>query len=262
MIGAIAGDIIGSVHEFGRTKTKDFPLFTPDCAFTDDSVLTVAVAQAILTDGDYRKAVLELGRRYPDAGYGGFFRGWLRSPDPKPYNSFGNGSAMSVSPVGFAFGTEDDVLREASRSAEITHNHPEGVKGAQATALAVFLARMEKDKGLIRSEIASRFRYDLGRTVDGIRPGYGFDETCQGTVPEAIIAFLDSTSYEDAIRNAISLGGDADTLACITGGIAEAFYGPVPFEIRRKVKEILTPELGKITEDFCARFGLMAWTAE
>lgn len=256
MIGAIAGDIIGSAHEFGRTKTKDFPLFGPGSAFTDDSVLTVAVARAILTDGDYEKAVREIGRRYPDAGYGGFFAGWLFSSDPKPYNSWGNGSAMRVSPVGFAFDTVDDVLREAARSAEFTHNHPEGVKGAQATALAVFLARTARDKGLIKSEIAARFGYDLDRTVDGIRPGYSFNESCQETVPEAVIAFLESDSYEDAVRNAVSLGGDADTLACITGGIAEAFYGPVPPEIRQKVQEILPFDLWKVVTDFCERYDL------
>ena len=256
MIGAIAGDIIGSVHEFGRTKTKNFPLFVPESRFTDDSVMTVAIARAILTDGDYRKAVLELGRRYPDAGYGGFFAGWLRSDDPQPYNSWGNGSAMRVSPVGFAFDTVEDVLREAARTAAFTHNHPEGIKGAQATALAIFLARTEWDMDLIRVEITNRFGYDLDRTVDAIRPGYGFDESCQRTVPEAIIAFLDSTSYEDAIRNAISLGGDSDTLACITGGIAEAFYGPVAPEIRQKVKEILPADLWKAAADFCERYDI------
>ena len=262
MIGAIAGDIIGSAHEFGRTKSKDFPLFVPDSTFTDDSVLTVAVARAILTDGDYQKAVREIGRRFPAAGYGGFFQSWLRSPDPKPYNSWGNGSAMRVSPVGFAFDTVDEVLREAARTAEFTHNHPEGIKGAQATALAVFLARTEWDKDLIRVEITARVGYDLNRTVDGIRPGYGFDESCQRTVPEAIVAFLDSTSYEDAIRNAISLGGDADTLACITGGIAEAFYGPVPTEIRTMAAEILPADLWGITQDFCRRFNIPPFDEE
>ena len=158
MIGAIAGDIIGSVYEFGHIKSKEFPLFGPESRYTDDSVLTVAIAQAILTDGDYRRAVLDLGRRYPDAGYGGFFRGWLDSPDPKPYNSWGNGSAMRVSPVGFAFESVEDVLREAQRSAEFTHDHPEGIKGAQATALAVFLARTEWDKDLIRHEITDPVR--------------------------------------------------------------------------------------------------------
>ena len=256
MIGAIAGDIIGSVYEFGLIRTKEFPLFGPESRFTDDSVLTVAVAQAILTDGDYRRAVLDFGRRYPDAGYGGFFRGWLDSPDPKPYNSWGNGSAMRVSPVGFAFESVEDVLREAKRSAEFTHDHPEGIKGAQATALAVFLARTEWDKDLIRNEITTRFGYDLDRSVDEIRPGYGFDESCQRTVPEAIIAFLESESYEDAIRNAISLGGDSDTLACIAGGIAEAFYGPVPAVITEQVRGILPADLWGVTEEFCARFHL------
>jgi ADP-ribosylglycohydrolase len=254
MIGAIAGDIIGSVYEFGVTKSKEFPLFSPGSRYTDDSVLTVAVAQAILTDGDYRRAVLDLGRRYPDAGYGGFFRGWLDSPDPRPYNSWGNGSAMRVSPVGFAFETVEDVLREAQRSADFTHDHPEGIKGAQATALAVFLARTEWDKDLIRHEVTTRFGYDLDRTVEEIRPGYGFDESCQRTVPEAIVAFLESESYEDAIRNAVSLGGDSDTLACITGGIAEAYYGPLPAVIIERVKGILPADLWGITENFCTRF--------
>ncbi len=256
MIGAIAGDIIGSVYEFQRTKSKKFPLFSPECFFTDDTILTVAVAQAILTDGNYKKAVLAFGRRYPEAGYGGSFRIWLHSRDPKPYNSYGNGSAMRASPIGFAFDTVDDVLREAARSARFSHNHPEGIKGAQATALAVLLARTERSKDLIRSEIAARFGYDLDRTVDEIRPSYGFDETCQRTVPEAIVAFLDSTSYEDAVRNAVSLGGDSDTLACITGGIAEAFYGGVPARIRAKVRRILPPDLLEVTERFCARYGL------
>ena len=262
MIGAIAGDIIGSVHEFGRTKSKEFPLFVPGSTYTDDSVLTAAIAQAILTDGDYEKAVRDIGRRYPHAGYGGFFRGWLHSADPKPYNSWGNGSAMRVSPVGFAFDTADDVLREAARTAAFTHNHPEGIKGAQATALAIYLARTEWDKDLIRREIASRFGYDLDRTCDDIRPTYGFDESCQRTVPEAVIAFLDSESYVDAIRNAISLGGDSDTLACITGGIAEAFYGPVPTEIRTMAAEILPADLWGITQDFCRRFNIPPFDEE
>ena len=256
MIGAIAGDIVGSAYEFGRTKRKDFPLFGPDSEFTDDSVLTAAVAQAILSDGDYRRTVLEFGRRYPGRGYGGGFQGWLDSSDPKPYDSWGNGSAMRVSPVGFAFDTVEDVLREAKRSAEFTHNHPEGVKGAQAAALAVYLARTAKDKDVLRTEIAGRFGYDLARTVDGIRPGFGHDESCQRTVPESVVCFLESTSYEDAVRNAVSLGGDADTLACITGGIAEAFYGPVPAGIRAKAKKILAPELWTVVEAFRKKFGI------
>lgn len=257
MLGAIAGDIIGSVYEGHRIKTKDFPLFQPRCHFTDDSVLTIAVAQAILEGGDYLRAIRELGRRYPRAGYGGAFKAWLRAEQPMPYNSWGNGAAMRVSPVGWAFESVDDVLREAARTAEITHNHPEGIKGAQATALAVYLARKGQGKEAIRQEIAGRFGYDLARTVDGIRPGYRFDVSCQGTVPEALIAFFDSTSYEDAVRNAISLGGDSDTLACITGGVAEAFYGHLPAGILDRVRACLTPDLWEVTERFCRRYGVL-----
>jgi len=254
MIGAIAGDIIGSVYEHRQIKTKDFPLFDARCTFTDDTVLTVAIADAILSGKPYLDSVRRIGRRYPDVGYGGSFIGWLYSPDARPYNSWGNGSAMRVSPIGFALTTEDEVLDQARATAEITHNHPEGVKGAQATALAVFLARTGADKESIRSRIASQFEYDLDRTVDEIRPSYAFDISCQGTVPEAIIAFLDSDSYEDAVRNAVSLGGDSDTLACITGGIAEALYGGVPDGIRTKVKELLTPDLWSVTQAFCAKY--------
>lgn len=256
MIGAIAGDIIGSVYEFRPIKMKNFPLFSPFCDFTDDTVLTVAVAEAILTGRSYLEAIREIGRRYPNAGYGGFFYRWLHSKDSRPYNSWGNGSAMRVSPIGFAFQDEQSVLKEAARTAEITHNHPEGVKGAQATALAVFLARTGHSKEEIRTTIQRRFNYDLDRTVDDIRPTYSFDESCQRTAPEAIIAFLDSISYEDAIRNAVSLGGDSDTLACITGGIAEAFYGDVPSEIRVKVMECLSPDLWDITDKFSTKYGI------
>ena len=256
MIGAIAGDIIGSVYEHSPIKTKDFPLFHPQGCFTDDSVLTIAIAKAILDDRNYLKTVWEIGRRYPQAGYGGSFIRWLSANEPKPYNSWGNGSAMRVSPVGFAFDTADTVLQEAARTAEISHNHPEGVKGAQATALAVFLARTTRDKALIRREVGDRFGYDLNRTVEDIRPFYGFDVSCQGTVPEAIIAFLDSDSYEDAVRNAISLGGDSDTLACITGGIAEAYYGPVSPDILNKVEACLTGDLWEITEQFYRKYGM------
>jgi ADP-ribosylglycohydrolase len=254
MIGAIAGDIIGSVYEHRPIKTKAFPLFDPRCRFTDDSVLTVAVADSILTGRPYLESMRDIGRRYPDAGYGSAFIHWLHSHDPWPYNSWGNGSAMRVSPVGFAFATEDDVLHQAQKTAEISHNHLEGIKGAQATALGVFLARTVHDKEKIRRQIGQRFDYDLDRTVDDIRPGYTFEVSCQKTVPEAIIAFLDSQSYEDAVRNAVSLGGDSDTLACITGAIAEAFYGAVPSRIRTKVKALLTPDLWAITENFCKKY--------
>jgi ADP-ribosylglycohydrolase len=254
MIGSIAGDIIGSVYEQDPIKTKDFPLFHPRCRFTDDTVLTVAVADAILTGGSYKQSVREIGRRYPNAGYGGSFFAWLHSDHPQPYNSWGNGAAMRVSPVGFAFNTEDEVLGEAAKTAGISHNHPEGVKGAQATALSVYLGRLGHTKDEIREQISQRFGYDLHRTVNGIRPAYTFDISCQGTVPEAIIAFLDSNSYEDAVRNAISLGGDSDTLACITGGIAEAFYRDVSEGIRAKVREILTPDLLRIADAFCRKY--------
>jgi len=254
MIGSIAGDIIGSIYEQNPIKTKEFPLFHPRCRFTDDTVLTVAVADAILTGGPYEQSVREIGRRYPNAGYGGSFIAWLHSDHPQPYNSWGNGAAMRVSPVGFAFNTEDEVLSEAAKTAGISHNHPEGVKGAQATALSVYLCRMGHTKDEIREQISQRFGYELRRTVNDIRPAYTFDISCQGTVPEAIIAFLDSNSYEDAVRNAISLGGDSDTLACITGGIAEAFYRDVSDGIRAKVREILTPDLLRIADAFCRKY--------
>ena len=254
MIGAIAGDIIGSVYEYRGIKTKEFPLFDARCNFTDDSVLTIAVADAILSGAPYVDSIRKIGQRYPGAGYGGNFSRWLHSEDYRPYNSWGNGSAMRVSPVGFAFSTEGEVLRQARMTAEITHNHPEGIRGAEATALAVFLARTDHSKEDIREQISTRFGYDLARTVDDIRPSYSFDVSCQGTVPEAIIAFLDSDSYEDAVRNAVSLGGDSDTLACITGGIAEAFYGSVPDEIKAKVEEILTPDLWEVTKAFCEKY--------
>ncbi len=258
MIGAIAGDIIGSVYENYPIKTKDFPLFHARCNFTDDTVLTVAVADAILRNRPYVDSIRQVGRRYPGAGYGGSFARWLHSDNARPYNSWGNGSAMRVSPVGFAFASEEDVLEQARMTAEITHNHPEGIKGAEATALAVFLARTGQGKVNIKARIQEQFGYDLDRTLSEIRPSYSFDVSCQGPVPEAIIAFLDSESYEDAVRNAVSLGGDSDTLACITGGIAEAFYGSIPEVIRAKVQELLTPDLWEVTEAFCRRYRLPA----
>ena len=253
MIGAIAGDIIGSIYEHWPIKTKEFPLFNDRCSFTDDTVLTVAIADAILTDRSYRQSLQQIGKMYPHAGYGGTFVQWLHSDNPQPYNSWGNGSAMRVSPVGFAFQSEADVLLNAKLTAQVSHNHPEGIKGAQATALAIFLAKSGSEKKQIRKRISDEFGYDLNRTVDDIRPKYAFDVSCQGTVPEALVAFIDSDSYEDAVRNAISLGGDSDTLACITGGIAEAFYG-VPDHIREEVCKQLTPDLLKIVERFCLKY--------
>lgn len=254
MFGAIAGDIIGSIYEAGPIKHKSFQLFHPACTYTDDSVLTVAVANAILENRPYRDEVLRLGRRFPYAGYGGSFRQWLRAEDPAPYGSWGNGAAMRVSPISFAFDTVEEVLDHAKESATITHDHPEGVKGAQAAALVGFLARTGASRENIRQEISERFDYDLNRTVDTIRPAYSFDVSCQRTVPEAIVSFLDSESYEDAVRNAVSLGGDSDTLACIAGGIAEAFYGGVPENVFECAKTILDDELLDIAESFCVRY--------
>ncbi len=256
MLGAIAGDIIGSVYEFHPHKTKTFPLFCEDSRFTDDTVLTIAVASAILDSADYGASIATFAERYPHAGYGGLFLRWLQSPSRAPYNSWGNGSAMRVSPVGFAFDTVDEVLHEARKSAEFTHNHPEGIKGAQAAALAVYLARSGVSKDDIKDEIHGRFAYDLSRKLDEIRPAYSFDVSCQGTVPEAIIAFLESESLEDAIRNAVSLGGDSDTLACITGGIAQAFYKEIPDEIETAVRKRLPMELSPILDKFQLTFSL------
>lgn len=250
MLGAIAGDIIGSVHEFLREKILDFPLFVEESTFTDDSVLTVAVADCLLTGSPYVEKFHEYARAYPGRGYGGGFGQWVQSGSRAPYNSWGNGAAMRVSPVGFAFGSIEEVLCEAKRSAEVTHNHPEGIRGAQATATAIFLGRQGETKDGIRKDIRDRFGYDLSRTIEDIRPTYSFNESCQGTVPEAITAFLDSSDYEEAIRLAVSLGGDADTLACIAGGIAEAFYGGVPKSIADRALSMLDDKLRTIVNQF------------
>jgi len=256
MIGAIAGDIIGSVYEHHAVKTTDFELFGPYSTFTDDTVLTVAVADCILHGEGYAPTLRDYGRRYPNRGYGGTFYHWLLSDTMGPYESFGNGSAMRVSPVGFAFDTLEQVLEEAMKSAEVTHNHPEGIKGAKSVAAAVFLCRTGATKEEIQSYLETTFGYDLDRSLDFIRPTYGFDVTCQGSVPEAIIAFIESNDYEDAIRKAISLGGDSDTIACITGGIAQAYYKYIPDYIIQKVIGLLAPELLNIVDEFNAKFGL------
>jgi ADP-ribosylglycohydrolase len=256
MIGAIAGDIIGSAYEFHRTKNYDFQLFEVESNYTDDTVLTVAVADCILHKKDYASTFKEYGNKYPNAGYGVRFRKWLGSKDSKPYNSFGNGSAMRVSPVGFAFPTMAEVLKEAKRSAEVTHNHPEGIKGAQSVAAAIFLGYHGEKKTTIKQYIEDNFGYDLNHTVDEIRPDVFFDETCQISVPQAIIAFLDSENYEDAVRNAVSLGGDADTQACIAGGIAQAYYKKVPAAIIKQTMKTLEPELLEMVDEFAQKFGL------
>lgn len=237
MYGAILGDIIGSIYEFdfNNIKTKNFPLFQDTCHFTDDTVMTIAIAEALFEcdlDKDYEynadliiKSMKKWGSYYPNAGYGHMFLWWLNNIDSKPYNSYGNGSAMRVSPVGWLYDNIEDTRRMAKITAQVTHNHPEGIKGAEATASAMFLARTTHSKEKIKEYIEKEFHYDLNRTCDEIRPNYHHVESCQETVPEAIIAFLEGTSFEDCIRNAVSLGGDSDTLTCITGGIAEAFYG-------------------------------------
>lgn len=256
MIGVIAGDVIGSVHEHALKKSTDFPLFDPRCRFTDDTVLTVATAYAILTGTPYQAAYRDFGRRYPNAGYGGSFYEWLLTEEPRPYNSWGNGSAMRVAPVGLAFENVDDVLREAELSAAVTHNHLEGIKGAQATALAVFLARSGASKDDIRKELVHRFGYDLHRTVEQIRPDYIWDVSCQRSVPEAIVAFLDSSDVENAIRLAVSFGGDADTQAAIAGGIAEAYYKQVPEIIVGPVRERLPAGFIRVIDAFHQAFPL------
>ena len=254
MLGAIAGDICGSIYEAAPIKHRDFPLFQPHCRFTDDSVLTIAVAEAILSGRPYREALWTIGNRYPDAGYGGSFRQWLAQADPQPYQSWGNGAAMRVSPIGFAYASEAEVLAQAQQSAAVSHDHPEGIKGAQASALTVFLARTGHGKDAIRTQVSTRFGYDLQRSVASIRPTYRFDVACQGSVPEAIIAFLDADAYEDALRNAISLGGDSDTLACMAGGFAEAFYGGVPNFIQQAAQARLPNDLWRIVEAFYQRY--------
>lgn len=250
LFGAIAGDVIGSRHEWKVCTDPQFLLFSKGSGFTDDTVLTVAVADAILGRRGYGEVIVEYARRYPKAGYGSYFRRWLKEDGVTPYNSLGNGSAMRVSAIGWAFNTVEDVLREAERSAAVTHNHPEGIKGAQSVALAIFLARTGVGKEDIRREIETRFGYDLRRTLDEIRPTYQWDSTSPGSVPESIIAFLESTDYESAVRNAVLLGGDADTMAAIAGSIAEAFFGGVPEGIVAEVRTRLKPELLDVVEKF------------
>lgn len=254
MLGAIAGDIIGSVFESQPIKTEKFPLFSDYSTFTDDTVLTAAVAYAILNDLEYGPTIQSFGRRYPGAGYGARFYQWLRKPGIEPYNSWGNGSAMRVSPVGYAFDGVEIVLEEARKSAEVTHNHPEGIKGAQSTALAIYLARTGRGKEEIREEIEDRFGYDLRRKLDEIRPDYQFDVSCQGSVPESIIAFLASEGVEDAIRKAVSLGGDSDTMGCIAGAIGAAYYGGTPQEIVEEVRRRIPDELWRVADEFCCQY--------
>lgn len=254
LIGAIAGDIIGSVYEKHNIKTTEFPLFTERSRFTDDTVLTLATAAKLINNSNYVKEYQYFGRKFPKAGFGPDFKTWISSEDPKPYNSYGNGSAMRVSPVGFAFETIGDALKEAKRSAEITHNHPEGIKGALAVASAVFLANNRSTKDEIKNYIESNFNYNLNRRIFDIRALYTFDISCQGSVPEAIIAFLESTDFENAIRLAISIGGDSDTIASITGAISEAYYNVIPEEIEKNVIQLLPDDLINLLIDFAKKY--------
>lgn len=268
MLGAIAGDVIGSVFESENVKTTDFPLFSRFSRFTDDTVLTVAIADAVLHRRKHPISFVDnlhsrktygfrlklYGRRYPNAGYGHLFTQWLASDSLRGYRSYGNGSAMRVSPIGCAFDNLEEVLREARLSALVTHNHPEGIRGARAVAAAILLARTGKDKLFIKQYVQQRFGYRLDQSLASIRPHYTFDSSCQGSVPQAIIAFLESESFEDAIRKAISLGGDSDTIACITGGIAHAFYGEVPDHILGRVRLLLDGQLKPVIDEFNAKY--------
>jgi len=250
MLGAVSGDIIGSPYEFAPNKTIDFPLFRPNSTFTDDSILTVALADALLHDLDLINTLKRYTRKYPDGGYGGSYRQWAFSDSREPYNSWGNGSAMRTSVVGFLINKESDVLKTTRECAQVTHNHPEGVRGAQAVSLCIYLARKGASKNDIQNEISKWFNYDLEKTIDEIRPTYFFDVSCQGSVPQSITAFLESKDFEDSIRLAVSLGGDSDTMACITGSISEAFYGQVPEEIILETRKRLPKEFLRIIDEF------------
>ena len=250
MIGAIIGDVLGSYYEAFPTKQEDFRLLHPDARFTDDTVLSVAVAEWVMTDGNLVDLFHEYFDRYPQAGYGESFVRWAGYRKQEPYNSWGNGSAMRVSPIAYACQSDDEVLERARESAIVTHDHPQGVQGAQAVALGVFLARKGLSKQEIRCELETRFPYDLSRSLAEIRPTYHFDVSCQGSVPESLIAFFESTCFESAIRNAISLGGDADTMACISGGLAEAFYGEIPETLQQFAWQRLDEPLRRTLEKF------------
>lgn len=270
MLGAIIGDTVGSVFEFSNIKTTDFNLFSDESIYTDDSIMTIAVAQWLLEDKQNTEQKLieklvEFGNEYPcpSGGYGGRFGYWLHYPqERKPYNSWGNGSAMRVSSVGWMFDTIEETESVAAISARVTHNHPEGIKGAQAVAAAIFLARQGRTKKDILNYISEKYQYNLSRTCDEIRPKYTFDESCQGTVPEAIIAFAESTDFETAIRLAISLGGDSDTLTCICGAIAEAFYKNIPQNIVNETISRLPQSFIKVLSQMRDNtfYNIMKWT--
>ena len=260
MLGAILGDMIGAPYEFDRSpKVKEFPLFSRGTQFTDDSVMTIAVADALINvkdgadDAEVKKALVDSmqkwGHRYPNAGYGCMFYEWLRTRNPKPYGSYGNGSAMRVSAAGWLYDTLEETRRIARLTSEVTHNHPEGIKGAEAIASAIFMARMGRSKDEIKAFIAREFDYDLSRTCDEIRPNYHHVETCQQTVPEALTAFFEGEDFEDVVRTAVSLGGDCDTLTCIACSVAEAFYG-IPEFMREECLKRLFPDMIEVIKSF------------
>jgi len=271
LIGAIIGDIVGSRFEFNNHRSKKFELFTDKCKVTDDSIMTLAVAKAIMeTEKNLKllsnnsvsnfyyyellrrmtiRYMQEIGRKYPYCGYGGMFGHWIFSDNPKPYNSFGNGAAMRISPIGFIAATEEKARILSERITAVTHNHNEGIKGAEATVISIYMAKKRASKEEIRQEINENY-YNLNFTIDEIRDTYEFNETCQETVPQAIVAFLESNSFEDAIRTAISVGGDSDTLAAITGSIAEAYYG-IPEDIKEKALTYLDADLRSIYDEWC-----------
>jgi len=271
LIGAIIGDIVGSRFEFNNHRSKKFELFTDKCKVTDDSIMTLAVAKAIMeTEKNLKllsnnsvsnfyyyellrrmtiRYMQEIGRKYPYCGYGAMFGHWIFSDNPKPYNSFGNGAAMRISPIGFIAATEEKARILSERITAVTHNHNEGIKGAEATVISIYMAKKRASKEEIRQEINENY-YNLNFTIDEIRDTYEFNETCQETVPQAIVAFLESNSFEDAIRTAISVGGDSDTLAAITGSIAEAYYG-IPEDIKEKALTYLDADLRSIYDEWC-----------
>lgn len=268
MYGAILGDIVGKPYEHNfKMKNKVFPLFVPASHFSDDSVMTIAIADGLLhvskdaSLDEIRSAVIRSmqywGRKYPRAGYGGRFRYWLYEEDPQPYRSFGNGSAMRVSPVGWLYDTIERTRAVAAATADVTHNHPEGIKGAEAAASVIFLARHHTSKEEIKTYVEQNFGYDLNRTVAEIRPTYQFDSSCQGTVPEAIIAFLEGTTFEDVLRTAVSLGGDCDTLTSIASAMAEAYYG-IPDNLRAEVRNRIQPDMLTVVDRFDQHLGRAA----
>ena len=254
MIGAICGDVLGSIYEFDNYKNTDFILFNKSCRYTDDTVLTIATADCLLNKGDFAQYYKKYFLDYPDRGYGSNFKEWAESSSWAPYNSWGNGSAMRVSSVGFAFNSLEFVLINSKKSAKVTHNHPEGIKGSQAVAAAIFMAKNDFSKKDIKEFIENKFYYNFDKSIDEIRSSYSFDESCQGSVPQAITAFLESDGFEDAIRKAISIGGDSDTIACIAGGIAEAYYGGVPEEISKFVLSKLDKKFLNVINDFYKAF--------